>query len=273
MNKKDSSVDETLTAVSGEWEFDENVADSFDTHVRKSVPFYDEIQRMTVELSEYFIQNQSMIYDLGCSTGETLTQLCELHRKKQAQFIGVELSEPMAEKARSNLSSQPVRVINENVMDIDFSPSPDFVTALFTLQFLTVEERRKIMKNIYQNLTEGGAIVFAEKIHSDESRFEDMWLELFWDFKRRQDLSPEQILQKAGSIRGVLKPLSIQENLHLLKQAGFDSAATFFQWYNWAGFIAVKNKTIMKNSSSDQSGQLINREPSSGPKGGDKTDD
>jgi hypothetical protein len=29
--------------------------------VRKSVPFYDEVQRMLVELSDYFVRDQSVI--------------------------------------------------------------------------------------------------------------------------------------------------------------------------------------------------------------------
>lgn len=243
MIQNESEVDKTLTAVSGEWEFDEDVANSFDSHVRKSVPFYDEVQRMVVELSEYFVREDSTVYDLGCSTGETLARLLDLHANKQTQFIGVELSESMAEQARSNVGSKRVRVLNQNVLDTSFSPSPDFVTALYTLQFLTLSERRELLEQLYEALNEGGAIVFTEKVHSNDAQFEDMWLELFWDFKRRQGLSPGEILQKAGSIRGVLKPLSNRENLNLLRQTGFERVTTFFQWYNWAGFIAVKNRS------------------------------
>jgi hypothetical protein len=37
--------------------------------VRKGVPFYDEIQRMVVELSEYFVRDLGVVYDLGSSKG------------------------------------------------------------------------------------------------------------------------------------------------------------------------------------------------------------
>ncbi|MFB6346422.1 MAG: methyltransferase domain-containing protein [bacterium] len=267
MAENKSGVDDTLTAVSGEWEFDEDVADSFDSHVRKSVPFYDEVQRMVVELSEYFVREDSTVYDLGCSTGETLARLLDLHANKQTRFIGVELSESMAGQARSNVGSDRVRVLNQNVLDTSFSPSPDFVTALYTLQFLTLSERRELLEQLYEALNEGAALVFTEKVHSNDAQFEDMWLELFWDFKRRQGLSPDEILQKACSIRGVLKPLSNQENLNLLRQAGFERVTTFFQWYNWTGFIAVKNRSTDCDRSSDlkadreDRGSLSNHDP------------
>lgn len=48
MPKNRESVDEVITAVLGEWKFDEQVAQHFDSHVRKSVPLYDEIQGMQI---------------------------------------------------------------------------------------------------------------------------------------------------------------------------------------------------------------------------------
>ena len=65
-------VDESISAVEGGWEFTSEVAENFDTHVRKSIPLYDEIQQMTVDMSEWFIKDNSVVYDIGSSTGETI---------------------------------------------------------------------------------------------------------------------------------------------------------------------------------------------------------
>lgn len=242
-------VDNALSAVPGAWRFDEEVSKGFDSHVRKSVPFYEEIQRMVVDLSEYFVRDQSVIYDLGSSTGSTLQQLSQAHKTKEnTQFTGVDISEPMVLEARERVTDSNVRYIHQNILDIDFSPPAHFVTSLFTLQFLTISDRRELLARVNEGMVEGGGLLIVEKTRAQDSFFEDIWLELHWDYKRRQGLTPEQILEKANSIRGVLNPLTTEENIELLSQTGFSRVEVFFRWYNWTGFLAVKNNCQLADS-------------------------
>lgn len=239
------NIDETISAIPGEWRFDEEVSRAFDSHVRKSIPFYDEIQRMVVELSEYFVGDGGVVYDLGSSTGETLNQLATYHSgKENLQLIGVEVSDSMIEQAREKVASPSVRFRHSNILDVEFSPPADLVTSLYTLQFLRLAERRRLLQRIAAHMVEGGALLLVEKTRGDNADLEDMWTELYWDFKRRNGLSPEQVLEKAASLRGVLNPLTFEENLALVQQCGFTRVEPFFKWYNWTGFIAVKNHSL-----------------------------
>ena len=245
VKRESRPVDDTISAVPGEWRFDKNVSQAFDSHVRKSVPFYDEIQRMVIELSEYFVRDQSVVYDLGSSTGTTLELLSNAHAgKEDAQFIGVDLSKFMIKEARKKVNRPNVRFRHKNVLEVEFDPAANFVTSLFTMQFLTLAERRTMLARIHDGLIEGGGLLIVEKVGAEHSGFEDMWTELYWDFKRRQGFSPEQILEKANSIRGVMKPLTVQENLDLLWQTGYSRVDMFFKWYNWAGILAIKNEIV-----------------------------
>jgi tRNA (cmo5U34)-methyltransferase len=238
-------VDDTISAVPGEWRFDKNVSEAFDSHVHKSVPLYDEIQRMVIELSEYFLRDQSVVYDLGSSTGTTLELLSSAHAgKEDVQFIGFDLSKFMIKEARNKVNRPNVRFHHKNIMDVEFSPPANFMTSLFTMQFLTLAERRTLLGRINEGLIEGGGLLIVEKVSAEYSCFEEIWTELYWDFKRRNGLTPEQILEKANSIRGVLKPLTADENIDLLGQTGFSRVEVFFKWYNWAGFLAVKNQCV-----------------------------
>jgi tRNA (cmo5U34)-methyltransferase len=242
-NRGRRPVDDMISAVPGEWRFDANVSKAFDSHVRKSVPFYDEIQRMIVELSEYFVRDHSVIYDLGCSTGTTLELLSSAHSgKEDVQFIGIDLSKFMVDEARKKVNRPNVRFYQKSLMDLEFSPPSNLMTSIFTLQFLTLAERRTLLTRINESLIEGGGLLIVEKVSADHGGFEEIWTELYWDFKRRQGFTPEQILEKANSIRGVLKPLTCDENLDLLSQTGYSQVEIFFKWYNWAGFLAVKNQ-------------------------------
>jgi tRNA (cmo5U34)-methyltransferase len=246
-------VDDTISAVPGEWRFDKNVSQAFDSHVHKSVPFYDEIQRMVIELSEYFVRDHSVVYDLGSSTGTTLDLLSSVHAgKEDVQFIGFDLSKFMIKEARKKVNRPNVRFHHKNIMDVEFSPPANFLTSLFTIQFLTLAERRTLLTRINEGLTEGGGVLIVEKVSAEHSCFEDIWAELYWDFKRRQGLTPEQILEKANSIRGVLKPLAADENIDLLWQTGYSQVEVFFKWYNWAGFLAVKNQCVTSSQAPRQ---------------------
>ncbi|MCS2560112.1 hypothetical protein [Phocaeicola vulgatus] len=53
-------------------------------------------------------------------------------------------------------------------------------------------------------------------------------------------MNEQQVIKKAQSLRGVLIPLSLTENLSLLSDVGFQCMDTFIKWHNFAGIIAVK---------------------------------
>ena len=234
-------VDHTISAVEGGWAFTSDVAKVFDTHVRKSIPLYEEFQRMTADMSEWFIQNGSIVYDLGASTGETLFQLQKRHKAKEnVRFIGIDNSETMVSQAREKAIADNVQFLHQDVLNMKLGEA-DLVTSLFTMQFLGLPERTQLLGNVYQCLRNGGALIMAEKILAEEAQFDEMWVELYWDFKKRQGLTDGQILQKARSIRGILRPLTLAENIRLLRVVGFSSIDIFLKWYNFCGFLAVKN--------------------------------
>ena len=56
-----------------DFKFDSDVAGVFDDMVNRSVPFYEKIQRMTAELAADHCIEGSRIYDLGCSTGTSMS--------------------------------------------------------------------------------------------------------------------------------------------------------------------------------------------------------
>jgi len=242
-DKRGESVDELITAVPGGWKFSKQVAQNFDSHVQKSVPIYNEVQKMVVEMSEWFIRDGSYIYDIGSSTGKTISLLAAKHsRKRNVKFIGIESSTSMIKQAKKKCNGKNIKFLHQDVAKLaDFSGA-DFVTSIYTLQFLSLDDRRKVIRRIYKSLSEGGALVMAEKIRAESSFFEDMWLELHWDYKRSAGFTTEQIIQKARSLRGVLLPITLSENIELLREVGFSTVDTFMKWYNFAGIIAIKSE-------------------------------
>lgn len=235
-------IDDNLESRKGDFHFDRNVAYQFDSHIGKSVPFYTEVQRMIEEMSDWFIHDRSWVYDLGCSTGETISRLWYKHAElKNPSFFGLDSSKEMIEVARhkinglSNVSlyqfdlNQPIQIMNASL-----------VTMLYTLQFLKPESRPRLLETIYKGLNDNGALILLEKISGNNPNFNELWIELYNDLKIRNGLSLEQIKSKADSLRGILLPYSQEKNISLLKNAGFTEIDIFFKWYNFIGIVAVK---------------------------------
>ena len=66
------------------------------------------------------------------------------------------------------------------------------------------------------------------------------FIEIYHQFKRDRGYSELEIAKKREALENVLIPFTIDENKALLKRVGFVSVETFFQWFNFSSFIAVK---------------------------------
>lgn len=240
-------VDDELEQQQGNWEFDAEVASQFDKHIRKSIPLYDEIQHRVVELSDWFIQSteDERVYDLGCATGTTIEALVEKHGESAPpHFVGIDSKAPMLAKATTKCGDyENVEFVQEDFTTRSSYPDAPLVLSLFTMSFVTEEEREKVFRHIYDSLPKGGAFIFVEKTRASTSLFQDVWTDEYWNFKSEQGFTDEEILGKAKTLQGQLRPLSIEEYHTLLLTAGFDvenGVDIFFKWFPWAGFIARK---------------------------------
>lgn len=242
-----TTVDTDLEQKNGGWEFDEEVAEQFDEHVRKSIPHYDEVQTRVVKLSDWFLrgEGEEFVYDLGCATGTTIQRLVERHGGAgPPEFIGIDLQAPMLEKARERCDDYGnVNFIQGDVSNHISFTGATLVLSLFTLSFIPEGDRKRVLKQIYDDLDYGGGLIFVEKTRASSSMYQDIWNEEYWDFKSEQGLTDEAILGKAKTLRGQLRPLTVDEYETLLEEAGFDTRSDveiFFKWFPWTGFIARK---------------------------------
>lgn len=223
--------------------FDGKVAGVFDDMVGRSVPYYDEIQRMTCELAADFAQPGTAVYDLGCSTGTTLVQL-HPRLDPSIRLIGLDNSQAMLDQAAEKLA--PIRQTREvelRLADIESAgPLPQASVALMvlTLQFVRPLHRDRIAKRIYDSLQKNGVLIIVEKLLSADSTLNRLFIDHYYDYKRRQGYSDLEISQKREALENVLIPYRMEENVALFKDAGFAHVEDFFRWYNFSGIVAVK---------------------------------
>ena len=111
------------------------------------------------------------------------------------RFIGVEESLPMIEIARKKCSSELVQFLQQHIEEINEFANIDLVLSLYTLQFY-LYGKEKVLQRIYNGLVEGGAFIFVEKIRAENSLFEDIWNDLYWDFKQENGLNEQQVIKR-----------------------------------------------------------------------------
>ena len=224
------------------FEFNQGVADVFDDMVKRSVPFYEEIHRLTLDIIERRYSGKGFIFDLGCSTGTTFELISKQFPDREFKFIGVDNSKAMLNKANEKLSPLGLKNLelrNEGMQETNFN-NAEIVILNYTLQFLPVEKRLNLLEKIYNSLPTGGVLILSEKIKSPRSEVQELITDLYYDFKRRNGYSELEISQKREALENVLIPLTPKEQVKMLKEAGFEKTEMLFRWYNFASYIGIK---------------------------------
>lgn len=216
----------------------------FDNMLERSIPFYKECQKMVLALTAELHQPGTSVYDLGCSTGTLLKRLAAtLPKKNRAHWVGVDNSAPMLKKARRKLkeAASPCDLIEADLEE-DFAMANASVVILnYTLQFVPPKRRPSLLKKIHKNLLPGGGLILIEKVLSENSSFDDLFLGQYHGFKQKKGYSQMEISRKREALEQILVPLTPGKNAKMLEKSGFTKVDLFFKWFNFAGWVAVKN--------------------------------
>lgn len=235
-----SEVGDTIAVANARWTFGGSVAETFDSHVSRSVPQYRQGHEIVVALSDFFIGSGSRVYELGCSTGELTRQIAEANRDRHVSIIGLEIEPAMVEVAKGKTVDFPrVEIREANIIEAELEPA-DLIVAYYTIQFVRPAVRQLLFDKIYNSLNWGGGFLLFEKVRAPDARFQDMMSSLYMDFKLQQGYSEQEIVNKSRSLKGVLEPFSTQGNLNLMNRAGFVDIMTVFKHLCFEGFLAIK---------------------------------
>lgn len=243
VEKTSMPLGDHIKAEDGGWKFQGKAVSQFDEHIGRSVPLYKEGHQLICRMSDHFIQDDSVICDIGCSTGELLLQLAQFHKNRQnCRFVGIDSEPEMIELAKTKcaeLKLDNVEFICDDLLKTEI-PVCDMLVSYYTLQFIRPRNRQQMIDKIYKSLNWGGSFFMYEKVRGADARFQDLLTSVYTDYKLDQGHSPEEIIGKSKSLKGVLEPFSTQGNLDLLNRAGFIDMMTIQKMICFEGFLAIK---------------------------------
>ncbi len=246
MTDRETQGKDRLFAASGvaeDFSFTEQVADVFDDMLNRSIPFYEQVIQATADLLERKLEDDTIVYDLGCSTGATLLALSRRLEHKNVQYVGMDNATPMIEKARRKSAQyRKDHLLSFRVADITSAPFPNAgaIICNYTMQFLRPIKRQEFLTKLSASLPEGGLLFLSEKTICPAKQLNRDFISIYHTFKRRQGYSELEIAAKREALENILIPFSIQENTLLLKEAGFRETEIFFSWFNFTSWVAVK---------------------------------
>lgn len=243
MHDKDSIYAEPLNEIAG-FSFDKNVVSVFPDMIQRSVPGYSTIIAMTGVLAERYAQTGSNCYDLGSSLGASSLSMRQRLGSRDCKIIAVDNSAAMQNRCREIIAQQPpgisVDLIEADLRDVPIK-NASVVVMNFTLQFVPIKEREAILRAIYDGMLDGGILVLSEKISFDDPHLQSLNTELHHSFKQANGYSEMEVSQKRSALENVLIPETIKDHQRRLKSIGFQTMDVWFQCFNFASLVAIKN--------------------------------
>ncbi len=225
----------------GKWEFNKDVATCFDDMLSRSIPQYEVMRKLSSDIAlQYSIPNTPIV-DIGCSRGGAIRDLMKTLNQGHT-FIGIDCSMDMIEEARKAFKdySNTAFIYHDLREGFPSVTSPSIIFSVLTLQFIPVEYRQKLIKDIYKSLREGGAFIFVEKVLGNSAEHEETFTKLYYELKNSNGYSYEDIKRKRYNLEGVLVPVSTEWNTEMLRTAGFTKIDLFWKWLNFCGWVAIK---------------------------------
>lgn len=225
------------------WKFDTKVAACFEDMLRRSIPQYDVMRALVFDIGARFPSKGTSIVDLGCSRGDALAPFIEKFAYT-SPCIGVEVSAPMLAIAQKRFATQigdgQVRIENTDLRQDYPTGLASLTLSIFTMQFIPIEHRQKVLSNVARHTIPGGALLMAEKILGDDADLDALLVETYYKMKRDNGYSQEEIDRKKLSLEGVLVPVTARWNEELLRGAGFKRVECVWRWCNFAMWLAIK---------------------------------
>jgi tRNA (cmo5U34)-methyltransferase len=226
-----------------DFSFDENVVEVFPDMIQRSVPGYATIVSTMGKLAGQYAQSNSNLYDLGCSLGAVTLSMRRNIEKQNCKIIAVDNSKAMVERCQLHLkgfkSEVPVNVVLDDITQLELK-NASVVALNFTLQFIPQEQRKDVLKRIFDCLKPGGVLLLSEKIQGENEITDNLLIDLHHDFKRHNGYSELEISQKRTAIENVMRPEPLSTHLERLSNIGFSQTQVWYQCFNFCSLVAIK---------------------------------
>lgn len=223
------------------FEFNDAVTGVFRDMISRSVPGYELLLRIIGLYANVFVQDNSRVYDLGCSLGEVSVLINEQASANAFSITAVDSSPSMIEQCHSIIMGKAnIEWLCEDIQNVEIE-NASMVVLNLTLQFIDPSNRQSLLQSVYNGLNPGGILVLSEKIKLDKTADNQRMVQLHQAFKKMQGYSELEISQKRSALENVMV-LDLESGLQeRLQKAGFAEVYQCFRCFNFVSYLAIKS--------------------------------
>ena len=223
--------------------FNGNVARVFPDMLRRSIPGYTASIDAIAALARRHVQPGTRCSDLGCSLGAATLAMRRGIVAADSEIVAVDLAPAMVSRCREIVDDDsgtvPVSVMEADIRDVPIT-NASMVVMNYTLQFLPLESREPLIRQIREGLVDGGILVLSEKVAHSDREIDELMIELYHDFKRSNDYSELEIARKRTALENVLVPETVEDHLCRLNDAGFSHCDVWMKHLNFVSVLAIR---------------------------------
>ena len=218
-----------------------HLSKEYDSQIGNTIPHYDLFHEEILNLIESMDIKPNSWLDTGCGTGNLVEKA--LQKFPDTVFIMADPSVDMLKNAKEKLVEYTGRIkFLEPIpsQTISLSNPADVITAIQSHHYLSENERYKAVKSCYDNLNENGIYVSFENIRPLTEEGTEIGKKYWKTFQISKGKAFEEAQNHIKRFDVEYFPITIEEHLSLLREAGFSVVEMFWYSYMQAGFYCIK---------------------------------
>ncbi len=220
-------------------------ASEYDQKVRQTIPFYETIHSEVLRLVKVVKPDVKCWIDTGCGTGYLVEQA--LRAFPHSQFILADPSEAMLAQTRRRLAgaqTDPVTILPPIASaELPGRVGPgraDVVTAIQCHHYLRPDGRQKAVRACLEVLKPGGLFVTFENIAPRTAEGIRFGLAGWKEFLMSHGRTEAEAANHVARYGAEFFPITVEQQLNVLTQAGFGTVELFWHSHVQAGFYAIR---------------------------------
>ncbi len=205
-------------------------AEGYDEHMLNEVEGCKEGYEKMAELLPDGVES---LLDLGCGTGLELDRIFE--RFPEISVLGIDMTAEMLELCRKKFESRRLSLICGDYFQTDFGAERfDAAVSFQTMHHFGKDMKEGLYRRVWESLKSGGAYIECDYMVESQSE-EDLW------FSENERLRKDMNIPD-GEFYHYDTPCTVENQLKLLKAAGFEQTEKVFRMENTTIIIGYKER-------------------------------
>lgn len=146
----------------------------------------------------------------------------------------------MLEAARQKISSSNVEFLKLPMEEIDYDSQLDVISSILVNHYLSYEERMIAVRDCYNALKKEEIYITFENFTLRDETTKKLYLKRWEKYQYSKGKSIKECEEHWSGYGTEYFPITIQEQIRILKECGFRSIEIFWCFYMQVGILARK---------------------------------